>query len=209
MPDVNDLLKEEEIGSWCIFMASRHVSSPATQFSDVKEAYLHRKAAQHLPSYCHPQHDQRRCVFCFDHLDQLLTFSSASGKDEILNHLRRVKLWNDPADRVKVQTALQTTLGFSPSYASMHRLSIIRSSFRLLRRSFLWTTLTLCEVATWAFSPPTTKYASPSLLLFVGNEDDPRFLVQPWGYTPAECTVLGVPSITTNLSGAVIEMKCA
>jgi hypothetical protein len=25
-----------------------------------------------------------------------------TGKDEILNHLRRVKLWNDPADRVKV-----------------------------------------------------------------------------------------------------------
>jgi glycogen synthase len=24
---------------------------------------------------------------------------------------------------------------------------------------------------------------------------------EPWGYTPAECTVLGVPSITTNLSG--------
>ena len=24
---------------------------------------------------------------------------------------------------------------------------------------------------------------------------------EPWGYTPAECTVIGVPSITTNLSG--------
>lgn len=24
---------------------------------------------------------------------------------------------------------------------------------------------------------------------------------EPWGYTPAECTLLGVPSITTNLSG--------
>lgn len=24
---------------------------------------------------------------------------------------------------------------------------------------------------------------------------------EPWGYTPAECTVLGVPSVTTNLSG--------
>lgn len=24
---------------------------------------------------------------------------------------------------------------------------------------------------------------------------------EPWGYTPAECTVMGVPSITTNLSG--------
>src|SRR6201999_4086126 len=24
---------------------------------------------------------------------------------------------------------------------------------------------------------------------------------EPWGYTPAECTIMGVPSITTNLSG--------
>lgn len=24
---------------------------------------------------------------------------------------------------------------------------------------------------------------------------------EPWGYTPAECTVLGVPNISTNLSG--------
>lgn len=25
---------------------------------------------------------------------------------------------------------------------------------------------------------------------------------EPWGYTPAECTVMGIPSVTTNLSGA-------
>src|SRR6266850_2915741 len=24
---------------------------------------------------------------------------------------------------------------------------------------------------------------------------------EPWGYTPAECTVVGIPSVTTNLSG--------
>lgn len=24
---------------------------------------------------------------------------------------------------------------------------------------------------------------------------------EPWGYTPAECTILGIPSVTTNLSG--------
>lgn len=24
---------------------------------------------------------------------------------------------------------------------------------------------------------------------------------EPWGYTPAECTLLGIPSVTTNLSG--------
>ena len=24
---------------------------------------------------------------------------------------------------------------------------------------------------------------------------------EPWGYTPAECTIMGIPSVTTNLSG--------
>ena len=24
---------------------------------------------------------------------------------------------------------------------------------------------------------------------------------EPWGYTPAECTILGVPNLSTNLSG--------
>ena len=26
---------------------------------------------------------------------------------------------------------------------------------------------------------------------------------EPWGYTPAECAVLGVPSITSNLTGSL------
>ncbi|KAK7099061.1 glycogen [starch] synthase-like [Littorina saxatilis] len=30
---------------------------------------------------------------------------------------------------------------------------------------------------------------------------------EPWGYTPAECTVMGIPSITTNLSGFGCFMK--
>lgn len=29
---------------------------------------------------------------------------------------------------------------------------------------------------------------------------------EPWGYTPAECTVMGIPSITTNLSGRQTRM---
>ena len=32
---------------------------------------------------------------------------------------------------------------------------------------------------------------------------------EPWGYTPAECTVMGVPSITTNLSGFGCYMQDA
>ncbi|CAI4213756.1 unnamed protein product [Parascedosporium putredinis] len=58
-------------------------------------------------------------------------------EDPILNQLRRVKLFNDREDRVKV-----------------------------------------------VFHPEFLNSSNP-----------------PWGYTPAECTVMGVPSITTNLSG--------
>jgi Glycosyltransferase len=31
---------------------------------------------------------------------------------------------------------------------------------------------------------------------------------EPWGYTPAECTVMGIPSITTNLSGNPEIVRC-
>ena len=30
---------------------------------------------------------------------------------------------------------------------------------------------------------------------------------EPWGYTPAECTVLGIPSVASNLSGFGCFMK--
>ena len=30
---------------------------------------------------------------------------------------------------------------------------------------------------------------------------------EPWGYTPAECTIMGIPSVTTNLSGWIFTGK--
>ena len=30
---------------------------------------------------------------------------------------------------------------------------------------------------------------------------------EPWGYTPAECTIMGIPSVTTNLSGWIFTKK--
>lgn len=30
---------------------------------------------------------------------------------------------------------------------------------------------------------------------------------EPWGYTPAECTVMGIPSISTNLSGIAANYR--
>ncbi|KAI9722969.1 MAG: glycogen synthase isoform 1 [Candelaria pacifica] len=80
--------------------------------------------------------------------------------DPILNQLRRVQLFNQPSDRVKI-----------------------------------------------IFHPEFLTSASPVLPLdyddFVRGTHLGVFssYYEPWGYTPAECTVMGVPSITTNLSG--------
>ncbi|KAJ2895878.1 putative glycogen synthase protein [Zalerion maritima] len=81
-------------------------------------------------------------------------------EDPILNQIRRVHLFNDPSDRVKV-----------------------------------------------VFHPEFLNSANPVLPLdyddFVRGTHLGIFpsYYEPWGYTPAECTVMGVPSITTNLSG--------
>ncbi|MCJ1446651.1 MAG: glycogen synthase isoform 1 [Stictis urceolatum] len=82
------------------------------------------------------------------------------AEDPILNQLRRVQLFNQPSDRVKV-----------------------------------------------VFHPEFLNSANPVLPLdyddFVRGTHMGIFAsyYEPWGYTPAECTVMGVPSITTNLSG--------
>jgi glycogen(starch) synthase len=81
-------------------------------------------------------------------------------EDPILNQLRRVQLFNQASDRVKI-----------------------------------------------VFHPEFLNSANPVLPLdyddFVRGTHLGVFpsYYEPWGYTPAECTVMGVPSITTNLSG--------
>lgn len=82
------------------------------------------------------------------------------NEDPILNQIRRVQLFNQPSDRVKV-----------------------------------------------VFHPEFLNSANPVLPLdyddFVRGCHMGIFAsyYEPWGYTPAECTVMGVPSITSNLSG--------
>ncbi|KIV91922.1 glycogen [starch] synthase, variant 2 [Exophiala mesophila] len=82
------------------------------------------------------------------------------SEDPVLNQLRRVQMFNQSSDRVKV-----------------------------------------------VFHPEFLNSANPVLSLdyddFVRGTHLGVFAsyYEPWGYTPAECTVMGVPSITTNLSG--------
>jgi len=85
---------------------------------------------------------------------------SEDGADPILNQIRRVKLFNNSADRVKVI--------FHPDFLNSNN-PILGLDYEEFVRG--------CHLGVF-----------PSYY-------------EPWGYTPAECTVMGIPSITTNLSG--------
>jgi len=96
-----------------------------------------------------------------DTLPAIVTHNMADDStDPLLNHLRRVGLFNYPADRVKVV--------FHPEFLSSNS-----PLFGLDYDDFVRG----CHLGVF-----------PSYY-------------EPWGYTPAECTVMGVPSITTNLAG--------
>ncbi|KAJ7334647.1 glycogen synthase [Mycena albidolilacea] len=82
------------------------------------------------------------------------------ANDPILNQIRRVRLFNDASDRVKIV--------FHPDF--------LNSSNPILGLDYE------------EFVRGTHLGVFPSYY-------------EPWGYTPAECTVMGIPSITTNLSG--------
>ena len=82
------------------------------------------------------------------------------ANDPILNQIRRVKLFNDSSDRVKVV--------FHPDFLNSNN-PILGLDYEEFVRG--------CHLGVF-----------PSYY-------------EPWGYTPAECTVMGIPSITTNLSG--------
>lgn len=81
-------------------------------------------------------------------------------KDQILSHIRRVQLFNNHHDRVKVV--------FHPEFLSATS-PLLPMDYEEFVRG--------CHLGVF-----------PSYY-------------EPWGYTPAECTVMGVPSVTSNLSG--------
>ncbi|CAM2097634.1 glycogen [starch] synthase, liver [Lepidochelys kempii] len=82
------------------------------------------------------------------------------SNDPILNTIRRIGLFNNRTDRVKV----------------------------ILHPEFLSSTSPLLPMDYEDFVRGCHLGVFPSYY-------------EPWGYTPAECTVMGIPSVTTNLSG--------
>ncbi|XP_069755204.1 glycogen [starch] synthase, muscle-like [Narcine bancroftii] len=82
------------------------------------------------------------------------------SNDQILKAIRRIGMFNNTSDRVKV----------------------------IFHPEFLSSTSPLLPLDYEEFVRGCHLGVFPSYY-------------EPWGYTPAECTVMGIPSITTNLSG--------
>jgi len=94
-------------------------------------------------------------------LPPIVTHNMADdSNDPVLNQIRRVKLFNNSYDRVKII--------FHPDFLNSSN-PILGLDYEEFVRG--------CHLGVF-----------PSYY-------------EPWGYTPAECTVMGIPSITTNLSG--------
>uniref|UniRef100_K1QSC1 Glycogen [starch] synthase n=1 Tax=Magallana gigas TaxID=29159 RepID=K1QSC1_MAGGI len=105
----------------------------------------------------------KRCIYSAQRnsLPPICTHNvNEDANDQILNALRRCQLFNRKEDRVKVV--------FHPEF-----LNSTNPLFGLDYEDFVRG----CHLGVFA-----SYY-------------------EPWGYTPAECTVMGIPSISTNLSG--------
>ncbi|KJH41441.1 starch synthase [Dictyocaulus viviparus] len=120
----------------------------------------------------------KRCIMATEKRDlpPICTHNMIRGDDQVLNALRRTNLLNYREHRVKVV--------FHPGGLLMYYCTI--QIFLLIE--FL---------------------SSVSPLIGLDYEDFVRgchlgvfpSYYEPWGYTPAECTVMGIPSVSTNLSG--------
>ncbi|XP_078581928.1 glycogen [starch] synthase, muscle-like isoform X2 [Branchiostoma floridae x Branchiostoma japonicum] len=105
----------------------------------------------------------KRCIFAAQrpNLPPVCTHNMTDdASDPILNHVRRIQLFNNRADRVKIV--------FHPEFLSSTSALLAMDYEQFVRGCHLGVFVSYYE---------------------------------PWGYTPAECTVMGIPSITSNLSG--------
>ena len=99
--------------------------------------------------------------------------------NEIMDHLRNIELFNRPEDRVKII--------YHPEFLSSTSTLLPLDYTDFVRGCHLGVFTSYYEVRCFLIS------CCICVLTLI--------LLQPWGYTPAECTVLGVPSVTSNLTG--------
>ncbi|XP_041471653.1 glycogen [starch] synthase, muscle-like [Lytechinus variegatus] len=105
----------------------------------------------------------KRCIYASQrpNLPPICTHNVIDDhQDPVLCNLRRLKMFNDRHDRVKVIFHPEFLSSTNPLFACDYE-EFVRG----------------CHLGVF-----------PSYY-------------EPWGYTPAECTVMGIPSVTTNLSG--------
>lgn len=105
----------------------------------------------------------KRCMYALQrpNLPPVVTHNVVDDSvDPVLQYIRRIHLFNQKEDRVKIV--------FHPEF-----LSSTNPLFKMDYEEFVRG----CHLGVF-----------PSYY-------------EPWGYTPAECTVMGIPSVTTNLSG--------
>ena len=105
-----------------------------------------------------------------------------------MNALRRCHLFNNHHDRVKVVLRKKGFFKYS-------LISWINSNLQVIfHPEFLNSTNPLFGLDYQEFVRGCHLGVFPSYY-------------EPWGYTPAECTIMGIPSVTTNLSGWVFMRK--
>ncbi|XP_071809050.1 glycogen [starch] synthase, muscle-like [Asterias amurensis] len=105
----------------------------------------------------------KRCIYAAQRpgLPPVCTHNvNNDANDPILNHIRRIGLFNSSHDRVKIIFHPEFLTATNPLFACDYE-EFVRG----------------CHLGVF-----------PSYY-------------EPWGYTPAECTVMGIPSVSTNLSG--------
>ncbi len=108
------------------------------------------------------------------------------ANDPILNQIRRVQLFNRSTDRVKVI--------FHPEFLNSNNPILGLDYEEFVRGCHLGVFPSYCEF--WLRLRYNTAHL-PSCDV----QPDSSILDEPFGYTPAECTVMGIPNVTTNLSG--------
>jgi len=151
----------------------------------------------------------KRCIFSMQRstLPPITTHNVVDDwKDPVLTSLRRCNLFNSVQDRVKVSL-------LHYHYARHVSVSVTTKRRRHINSSPLLG-LTVCVCVSVClqviFHPEFLSSTNP--LFTLDYEDFVRgchlgvfpSYYEPWGYTPAECTVMGIPSITTNLSGKTV-----
>ncbi|XP_022083700.1 glycogen [starch] synthase, muscle-like [Acanthaster planci] len=105
----------------------------------------------------------KRCIYAAQRpgLPPVCTHNVTNdGSDPVLSHIRRIGLFNNSHDRVKIIFHPEFLTATNPLFACDYE-EFVRG----------------CHLGVF-----------PSYY-------------EPWGYTPAECTVMGIPSVSTNLSG--------